>query len=332
MSHGGADGVTHSPAVDAVAREMASAWSPLRIGAFRALWFAQLGTLIGTWMQTVGAQWLLIDEPNAPTLVSLVQTASLLPMLLLALPAGVLADSYDRRRLLIVIQLGTVAVGVVLTAVTSLTGISPAALLVLTFLLGCGQAMSMPAWQALIPDMVPTAQVRAASALGAVSMNLARAVGPAFAGLLITEVAVGAVFALNTFFYAAMAVALLRWGPDRVSEKAPERFVAALRAGARYVRHSRVVRRLLLRAALFILPGSALWALLPLVATRQLGLDAGGYGLLLAALGVGAIAGAAALPRLAARVSASTLVAIASVVFAAAEVGCVLTNDLMWAV
>jgi MFS family permease len=219
--------LTPPPAVDAEARTTTSAWSPLRIGAFRMLWLAQLGTLIGTWMQTVGAQWLLIDEPNAPTLVSLVQTASLLPMLLLALPAGVLADSFDRRRLLIVVQLGTVAVGVVLTAVSSFGGISPAALLLLTFLLGCGQAMSMPAWQALIPDIVPTAQVREASALGAVSMNLARAVGPAFAGLLITEVAVGAVFALNTFFYAAMALALLRWGPDRASEEAPERFVAA---------------------------------------------------------------------------------------------------------
>ena len=188
--------------------------------------------MVGTWMQTVGAQWLLIDEPNAATLVSLVQTASLLPMLLLALPAGVLADSFDRRRLLIGVQLGTVVVGTALTVATFLGDISPQVLLALTFLLGCGQAMSMPPWQALIPDIVPTEQVRAAAALGAVAMNVARAVGPALAGLLITQVDVAVVFALNTSSYAVLAFVLFRWGPSgRVSGDMPERFVPALRAG-----------------------------------------------------------------------------------------------------
>ncbi|MGZ8750774.1 MAG: MFS transporter, partial [Pseudonocardia sp.] len=297
-------------------RAAGSAWSPLRIAAFRALWLAQLGSMIGTWMQTVGAQWLLVDDPNAATLVSLVQTASLLPMLLLALPAGVLADSFDRRRLLISVQLLTFVTGVVLAGLSLAGDLPPALLLTFTFLLGCGAAVSMPPWQALIPDIVPRHEVRAAAALGAVSMNLARAVGPALAGFLITQFPVGVVFAVNAASYAVMAVVVLRWGPrSRVSGDVPERFVPALRAGARYVRHSRVVRRLLLRSALFVLPGTALWALLPLVATRRLGLGSGGYGLLLAALGIGAVAGAVVLPRVAERLSTGLMVFLASLVY-----------------
>lgn len=319
-----------TPPADRATPSGTGAWAPLRVATFRALWLAQLGSMVGTWMQTVGAQWLLIDEPNAPTLVSLVQTASLLPILLLALPAGVLADSFDRRRLLIGVQLGTLVVGVVLTATTALGDISPPVLLALTFLLGCGQAMSMPPWQALIPDIVPTAQVRSAAALGAVSMNIARAVGPALAGLLITQVDVAVVFALNTSTYAVLALVLLRWGPSGgVSGDVPERFVPALRAGARYVRHSRVVRRMLLRSALFVLPGSALWALLPIVAAGRLGLGSGGYGLLLAALGIGAVAGAVVLPRIVARVPVSVMVFAASVVFSLAQVGVVLVDDVV---
>ena len=313
--------------------DAATAWSPLRIMAFRALWLAQLASMIGTWMQTVGAQWLLIDEPDAAALVSLVQTASLLPMLLLALPAGVLADSFDRRRLLVGLQFGTLVVGGGLTVLTALGGISPSELLAVTFLIGCGQAMSMPPWQALIPDVVPAAHVRAAAALGAVSMNVARAVGPALAGLLITQVDVWLVFAINTATYGVLAVVVLRWAPaGRVSGDMPERFGPALRAGARYVRHSRVVRRLLLRSALFVLPGTALWALLPLVASRLLGLGSGGYGVLLGALGVGAVAGAIVLPRLLTRVSTSQMMFTASVVYAAAEAGVVFVSDLPLAV
>ena len=317
---GQAAGVEPPPTVRPIAG--GSAWSPLRIAAFRALWLAQLGSMIGTWMQTVGAQWLLIDEPNASTLVALVQTASLLPMLLLALPAGVLADSFDRRRLLIGTQLVTFTVGAVLTGLALTGDMPPALLLTFTFLLGAGAAISMPPWQALIPDIVPRHDVRAAAALGAVSMNLARAVGPALAGFLITQFPVGIVFAVNAVSYAVMAAVLLRWGPrSPVSGDVPERFVPALRAGARYVRHSRIVRRLLLRSALFVLPGTALWALLPLVATRRLGLSSGGYGLLLAALGIGAVTGAVVLPEVAARLSTGVMVLLASLIYAAAQTG-----------
>jgi len=213
--------------------------------------------------------------------------------------------------------------------VTAVGDISPQVLLGLTFLIGCGQAMSMPPWQALIPDVVPSREVHAAAALAAVSMNLARAVGPGLAGLLIAQVDVWLVFAINTSTYAVLAVVVVRWGPaSHLSGDVPERFGAALRAGTRYVRHSRVVRRLLLRSALFVLPGTAMWALLPLVASRLLGLGSAGYGLLLGALGIGAVAGAAVLPRLLSRISTAVMLFVASIVFAAAEIGVVVVRDV----
>src|SRR3712207_5763338 len=150
-------------ATEAGPGQAGTAWAPLRLAAFRALWLGQLGIFTGTLMQTVGAQWLLIDEPNAPTLVSLVQTASLLPIMLLALPAGVLADSFDRRRLLVAIQLASLAVSVVLTVLAWAGDIGPAPLLGLTALIGCGQAMTLPPLQALFPDVLPARQLQAAA-------------------------------------------------------------------------------------------------------------------------------------------------------------------------
>jgi MFS family permease len=298
-------------------RAVTSTWAPLRGGVFRALWLAVLGSQIGTWMQTVGAQWLLVDRPNAGTLVSLVQTASMLPVLLLALPAGVLADSFDRRRLLIAVQCFQAAVGVALTGLTLAGQMPPALLLTLTFLLGCGAAMTVPIYQAVIPELVPRTHLHSASALGAISINVARAVGPALAGVLVAHVSVAAVFALNSATFGVFALVLLLWRRSAAEDDGPpEPFVAALRAGGRYVRHSPVMRRYLLRLALFILPAVALWGLLPLVASQRLGMGAGGYGLLLAAVGFGAIAGAFAMPRLRARLSDNQLLGGASVVYA----------------
>ncbi|TDC72861.1 MFS transporter [Micromonospora sp. KC606] len=294
-----------------------SAWAPLRLAAFRALWLAVLASNVGTWMQTVGAQWLLVDQPNAAALVALVQTASMLPVLLLALPAGALADTFDRRRLLIAVQGFLAAVGVLLTALTAADRMPPALLLTLTFALGAGQALTLPAWQALIPELVPRDQLVSAAALGSISVNLARSVGPAVAGVLVAQAGVAVVFAVNAVSFAVFSLALLRWGPRRPGGAMPERFTAALRAGGRYVRHSPVVRRILLRVALFVVPGSALWALLPLVASRRLGLGAGGYGLLLAALGVGAVAGALVLSRLRRALTSNHLLFLAGLLYAA---------------
>ncbi|MCA2217403.1 MFS transporter [Jidongwangia harbinensis] len=296
----------------------ASAWAPLRIAAFRSLWLALLASNIGTWMQTVGAQWLLVEESGSDTLVAVVQTASTLPILLLALPSGALADTFDRRRLLLGVQVFLVGVGLVLTVLTVAQRMPPTLLLTLTFVLGAGQALTGPAWMAVIPELVPRAQLASASALGAISMNLARAVGPAVAGVLIARTGVGVVFGLNTLSFLIFALVLWRWRrPATDGGTAPERFTAAVRSGGRYVRHSPVVRRILLRAALFLVPGSALWALLPLVATRRLGLGSGGYGILLGAVGVGAVGGALLLPRLRARWSLNRLLVVAGAGFAA---------------
>ncbi|MFF0659002.1 MFS transporter [Micromonospora tulbaghiae] len=306
-------------ATDATTEPSASAWSPLRTAVYRSLWLALLAANIGTWMQTVGAQWLLVHQANASTLVALVQTASLLPMLLLALPAGALADTFDRRHLLISVQLFLVAVAAALTLLTAAGRMPPALLLTLTFAFGVGQALTLPAWAALIPELVPREQLRAASALGSISVNVARAVGPATAGVLIAKVGVAPVFGLNALAYLVFAMALIRWRPgDARAVEVPERFTAALRAGGRYVRHSPTVRRLLRRALVFVIPASALWALLPLVASRRLGLDSSGYGLLLAALGVGAILGGLLLPWIRTRVTANRFLLMAGALYGGA--------------
>jgi MFS family permease len=306
-------------------------WTPLRLPIFRALWLASMVSSIGTWMQTVGAQWLLVDQPNASLLVSLVQTAETLPVVLVALPAGVFADLLDRRRMLIGVQSFQVVVGVGLTAMTVRGELQPTLLLTFTFLLGMGAAMQMPAWQALIPELVPRAQLPGAAALGSININIARAIGPAIAGLLITHLGVAWVFALNCVSFALFGIVLLAWRRPASGDDGPdaERFLPALRAGGRYVRNSPVVRRILLRLSLFVVPANVLWALLPLLATRQLGLDSSGYGLLLAALGIGSIAGAFSLPRLRVMLSTDALLVVASLGYGLAVIVLALTHSTL---
>jgi MFS family permease len=306
-----------------------SAWAPLRIRVFRVLWFAQLGSMLGTWMQTVGAQWLLVSIPDAAALVALVQVAAMVPMLLLALPAGALADIMDRRRLLIAVQMFQVAVGIALTFLTAVDHMPPALLLVFTLLLGSGMALTLPAYQALVQELVPRDQVRSAAALGGVAVNGARAVGPALAGLIIARTGPEAVFAINAASALAFALVLVafRHPADQGIDTVPERFTSAMRAGSRYVRNSPVVRRMLLRVGLFVLPGAAMWALLPLVATQLLGLGSAGYGLLLGALGAGAVLGADLLPRVGRRLSTNGLLLVAGLAYAASLLACVLVRS-----
>ena len=296
-----------------------STWAPLRIGVFRALWLAVLVSNVATWMQTVGAQWLLVNQPHAPILVALVQTADYLPDVAFGLVGGVLADTFDRRRLLMSVQGFLVVVGAALAALTLAGQMPPALLLTFTFLIGCGSVVVLPAYQSLVPDLVPRPQLHSASALSSISINLARAAGPAIAGVLIARAGVGAVFALNTAMYLLFLVVLLAWRPPEArASKRREHFIAALRAGGRYVRYAPVVRRILLRSTLFLVPASALWALLPLIASRRLAFGADGYGLLLGALGVGAIAGAIILRRARARLSINALLAAGGIVYAVA--------------
>ena len=306
---------------DSPAAGEVSPWSPLRDRVFRGLWIAVLASNAGTWMQTVGAQWLVVREPNAATWVSAVQALTTLPVLLLALPAGTLADTFDRRRLLLGVQICLFMVGAGLAALTALDRMSPALLLVFTFALGVGQALTLPTWQAVIPEIVPRDELPAASALGAVNTNLARSAGPAVAGLLVAQVGPAAVFGLNALSFAVFAVALLRWRrPPVTGGRHAERFGPALRAGERFVRYSKVVRRILLRVILFVLPGSVVWGLLPLVAERELGLGTSGYGALLAALGVGAVVGALLMPRIREWLTPNQLIVLAGLGYGAALV------------
>ena len=305
----------------------AAAWAPLGIRVDRLLWLAVLVSNMGTWMQMVGAQWLLLAVPHATTLVALVQTADTLPDLLLALPGGALADIFDRRRFLLGLQWFQIAVGAALTVLTATGQMTPPLLLGFTFVLGAAGAIELPAYQALIPELVPRPQLAAAAALGGVNINLARVVGPAIAGLVIAKLGVAWCFALNTVSFVFIPLVLLGWRRQiTVAAEDPERFLPALRAGGRYVRHDPVTRRILLRLGLFIAPATALWALLPLIATERLGMAAGGYGVLLGGLGAGGILGALLLPWLSARLSANRMLLTATAAYAAASVVPVLVS------
>ncbi len=295
-----------------------AAWAPLRQRAFRWLWIGVLISWTGTWMQMVGAQWLLVDAPNAAVLVSFVQAATTLPVMLLALPGGVLADSFDRRWLLFTIQVYFFVVGVLLAVLTAAGQMPPALLIAFTFLLGVGTAVQLPTWGATLPELVPRTQLRAASRLDLVSVNVSRAVGPALAGVVIAQLGgVPVVFALNAASVIVLAVAVLRWRRPPRAASNREGFVPALRAGGRYVWHEPVVRRILLRAIMFVAPAMALWALLPVIASQHLHVGADGYGALFAALGAGAILGALVLGPLNTKLSTNGVLAAAGLLYAA---------------
>jgi MFS family permease len=295
-----------------------STWAPLRIGVFRGLFIAALTSNIGTWMQTVGAQWFLVERHASPTVIALVQTASLTPTLMLALFAGALADRVDRRRLLIAVQAYAAVATAALTALAVAGVLDAVSLLVLMFAIGCAAALTTPAWQAIQPELVPREQLRSAASLDGVAVDAARAIGPPIAGLLVAAAGAAAVFAINAVTFVAVIVALLAWKPTpSAPETQREPFGQSVLSGIRYVSHSRHMRRILVRAALFAFPASALWALLPVVASQQFHLRAIGYGAVLGTVGVGAVSGALVMARLSATLSANALLALAALVAAA---------------
>ncbi|MFD5060362.1 MULTISPECIES: MFS transporter [unclassified Streptomyces] len=313
-----ADGGTAAGARPPVPQSAAgSTWKPLRLRAFRTLWIAQIVSNIGGWMQTVGAQWLITQESGSAGLIALVQTAASFPVLLLGIPAGALADIVDRRKLLLCAQMLMFTAAGLLAALTAMGRMNSYGVLALTFVLGCGTALMSPAWQAIQPELVPRDQIPAAAALGGVNMNLARAIGPALGGLVVALAGTAAVFAINAVSFLVTLAALAAWHrqtePDPVG---PERILPALRAGSRYVRHAPRVRRVLGRSLLFVPCAAALWALLPVAARQQLGMGAGGYGLLLGAVGVGAAAGAVLLPQVRGRWSSNTALTGGGILFA----------------
>ena len=298
----------------------ATPWAPLQQQWFRLLWIGVLCTYIGTWMQTVGAQWLLV-ESGAGGRVALVQTANMLPMMLLALPAGVICDVFSRRWVLFTVQAYVFCVAGCLAVLTWLDLVTPVLMLVFTLLIGVGAAVQLPAWQSVIPDLVPRAQLGAATRLEMVGVNFGRAAGPALAGLVIALWGVPSVFALNALSVILFAVTLVRWQRPAGSEyETRERFVPALRAGGRFVGHEPAVLRILARVTIFVLPATILWALLPLVARERLGLEAGGYGALFGALGVGAISAALVVGKVRAWLSSNAVLAVSALIYLVALV------------
>ncbi|MGH7903488.1 MAG: MFS transporter [Candidatus Dormibacteraceae bacterium] len=296
-----------------------SAWEPLGDPIFRLLWIAALVTNVGTWMQNVGAVAEMAALAPSPALIALVQTATSLPVFVLGLAAGALADVVDRRLLLIGAQLWMVLAAAGLAALTFGHLLDPALLLAVTFALGAGIAITTPTWNAVIKDLVPASQLTGAITLNGLAINLARAVGPVAAGVVVSLAGPAAVFAINALTFVFVIIVVLRWQPGPASlVRSPESLAGAVLAGLRYTAHAPAMIALLVRAGCFVLPASALWALLPLVARRSLGSAGLGYGLLLGCLGGGAVIGAAVLPAVRERLEANTLSAAAAALYALA--------------
>lgn len=299
------------------------------------LWGATLVANIGTWMRDVGLGWTMAELSPSATLVAAVQASAMLPVLLLALPAGALADVTDRRRLLFGAQAGLAVVSMALALLAVVGALSPPLLLLAALLGGIGAALSAPAWQAIVPQLVPRPVLRPAIALNSMGVNIARAIGPALGGAILAAVGVWAVFALDALSFLGILLALAWWRPARSTAThlaPPEAVVGAIGAGLRYARSSVALRRVLHRALTFFLFAAAPWALLPLVARGPLQGGPGLYGLMLTAIGIGAVIGALGLPALRARlgldgpvvVLAGTIgVAAAGLLLAAAPVAAV---------
>ncbi len=265
-----------------------SAWKPLAYPIFRALWIATIASNIGSFMQDVGEAWLMTNLTPSPLLVALVQAAASLPSFLLALPSGALADIIDRRRLLLFTQTWMLAVAGLAGLLTISRLMTPQLLLTTAFLMGIGEALNGPAWQAITPEMVPTKEVRAAVTLNGAGFNVSRAVGPALAGFLITLFNPGTAFILNALSFVGVIYVLYRWRRTPEESELPrERLRAAMRLGVRYVRHTPALQSVFVRSSVFIACGSAVLALLPVFARHDLGLSALGYGVLLGCFGLG---------------------------------------------
>lgn len=293
-------------------------FAPLRQPLFLVLWGAAIIGNIGGFVRDIASAWLMTDLSPSPAAVAMVQAAVTLPVFLLAIPAGVLADTLDRRKLLIGIQLllACVSLGLMLLSATHLQSVS--SLLALTFVGGIGAALMGPAWQSIVPELVEKRDIKSAVALNSLGINIARSIGPALGGVLLAAMGAATAYAVDVVSYAFVIAALLWWKrPTAPQDVLGERFAGAFRAGLRYARASHELHVILVRSFVFFALASSVWALLPLVARKMLGGGAGFYGVLLGAIGVGALGGALVMPRLRARLDADGLLLLTSLVTAA---------------
>ena len=309
-----ADSVNTPLAESSHPQTQGSAWTPLGEPLFRSLWLAAVISYIGTWMQNVGAGWLMTQLTTSPLMVSLVTAATTLPVFLVILPAGALADMVDRRRFLLATQGWMVVAAALLGILTLRHEVTPWMLLVFTFVLGLGAVMNDPAWQAITPEIVSAHSHEAAVALNSVGFNVARAIGPALGGLVIAAAGSGVAFLLNAASFFGVIFFLYRWKRPHYEHVEKGRVTDAMLTGLRFVRDAPVVRCVLIRTGAFSLAASSMPALLPILARPH---GATGYGLLMGSFGLGALAGAAALPRLRSRLSVDGLVVFGTLLFAA---------------
>ncbi|HEY2495835.1 MAG TPA: MFS transporter [Candidatus Angelobacter sp.] len=320
-----------TPASTQLAPAHHSALSPLREPLFRSLWIAAVISYTGSWMQNVATGWLMTSLTSSPMWVALVQVAVSMPVLLIALPAGALADIIDRRKFLLFTQSSMVAAATVLGVMTLTRTVTPQVLLVFTFLLGVGAVMNDPAWQSLTPDLVPPSKLAAAVALNSAGFNIARAVGPALGGLLIAAICCGTTgsgwaFLLNAISFFGVILFLYVWKPAKTDhQNGSTTFSGAIAIGLRYASQEPRIRTMLVRTLAFSLFASSFWALLPLIASK---FGAEGFGVMLAFFGLGALGGAGLLALARRRFSPDIVIASATVIFAVALCGLVRSHSL----
>jgi MFS family permease len=277
---------------------MSSAFSPFQYRVFTFLWIASVASNIGTWMHEVGAGWLMLQISGDPLMVSLVAASASLPVFLFVLIAGALADIFDRRKYLLCTQIFLVLFATGLTLLTAMGLMTPWLLLFFTFAIGTGAAFMMPAWDAIVTELVPRKDLPQAVSLGSIGVNTARAVGPALAGLIISIGEIYYVFLINTISFIGVIVALIFWKRE-VPQRgmATERFVGSLKAGLRFVAHTKGIQTVLKRAVLFFTPAIALLSLLPIYVSQTLQADAKVLGFLQGSMGLGAIISALLMPN-----------------------------------
>lgn len=289
----------------------APAPSPFSIPLFKRIWVANIASQFGGLIQSVGAAWLMVQLGGSETQIALVQASVTLPIMILSLLSGAIADNYPRRTVMLVSQLYMFAVSAILCVFAFMGGLSPWLLLAFTFLLGCGTALNAPSWQATVGDIVPRQTLAAAVSMNSLGFNIARTAGPALGGAIVAAAGAAAAFAVNVVSYVGIIYVLVAWKPEKPLKPAlKEDLRTAIGAGVRYVSMSPPIRQVMARAALFGIAASAALSLLPLVAQELVGGGAVTFGILSGAFGIGAVIGAVSNARLRRRFTAESILRI----------------------